>query len=1247
MFFLFLHKIYSLSKINQNVTMLKKSILPFLFLLTLLACSKKEVQRANDPWVFRSVLDKKPRMITIALNKNLWAAYRTDSCALYKVWKGSVNFDGPVYTTHHGPQPLSVGDSYIENNFHQPWIITQGGISKEIFPEYKGHIFEEGKVSLMFDLPLTDGKKIHVLENPEYAVDAAGSTVFERHFTLSDVPNELQVGLKMNINSIAMLGNIETDGNWKVTKNTPVKFGSADYIAVDGILTLKNNATTQFKTHFAQPSIENPWDDALLAKNEKEGDDAQPGVKLIDKSDCKTCHNEVKYTVGPSYTEIAKRYENNEENVSKLTKKVRAGGSGVWGQAAMSAHLTTPENDIREMVEYIMSLDKMNEKKEKTIVVSKNTNFKAADSKVSDENMLSGLDFKVYQMSKLSKIPTLKGSEKPIFTGVLPTFDATDGDLKELPNDTYVAVTGYLLIPKDNNYVFRIGSDDGTRLTIDGQMAVDNDGSHGTVYKDVEVALKKGYHPVKIDYFQGGGGKNFSLQWTAAGEGEFEVVPTTALAHPKVEGTAPNQGISLTQGTLIPGDGSTLLDVHPSYNLSQARPDDFTPKVGGMDFLANGEMIVSTWDPAGSVYRVSGLKNTETSKMKAVCIANGLAEPLGVKVIEGKRIFVLQKQELTELIDHNNDGIMDEYRTVANGWRVSGNFHEFAFGLVYKDGFFYATLATAINPGGASTRPQIPDRGKVVKIDPNTGKCEFIAKGLRTPNGIALGVDGELFVADNQGDWLPSSKILHIKEGAFYGSHSVDSAGTWNLKEQAPVVWLPQDEIGNSPSQPSIINDGSPYSGQMIHGEVTHGGVKRVFVEKINGDYQGCVFEFTQGLEAGVNRLCWGPDNSLYMGQIGAPGNWGQTGKQWFGLQRMKYNGQSTFEMLAIRAKTNGVEIELTEPLKPEDGWNPKDYTIKQWWYKPTNSYGGPKMDLENLEVSSANVSADGKKIFLEIKGIKAGHLVYVRLKNKFISQLGHGLWATEGWYTMNNIPENNLGQVVSHSLWADNTLTEWEKQQGWESLFDGNSLSSWHNFRKNTIGTGWIIQDNAIHLNAVKDPKGGWQAVDGGDIVTAKEYDNYELMLEWKIDNCGNSGIIYNVIESDKYDYVWQTGPEMQVLDNTCHPDARIEKHRAGDLYDLKKCKYETAKTAGEWNKVLLRVDNGHVEHWLNGAKVVDYQLWSKEWDEMVAKSKFPAISKDFGTAHKGHIALQDHGNKVWFKNIKIRTLPNRVASR
>ncbi|MGB1243276.1 MAG: 3-keto-disaccharide hydrolase, partial [Chitinophagales bacterium] len=161
----------------------------------------------------------------------------------------------------------------------------------------------------------------------------------------------------------------------------------------------------------------------------------------------------------------------------------------------------------------------------------------------------------------------------------------------------------------------------------------------------------------------------------------------------------------------------------------------------------------------------------------------------------------------------------------------------------------------------------------------------------------------------------------------------------------------------------------------------------------------------------------------------------------------------------------------------------------------------------------------------------------------------------------------------------------------------------------------------------------------DGGDILTNEQYENFELTLEWKIQACGNSGIFYNVVESSEYDAVWRTGPEMQVLDNVCHPDAKYPKHRAGDLYDLISCKYETVKPAGNWNQARIVSKNGKVEYWLNGRKLVSFEMFTPEWEAMIAKSKFKDMP-GFGMAKKGYIALQDHGDEVWYRNLKVRGL-------
>ena len=597
----------------------------------------------------------------------------------------------------------------------------------------------------------------------------------------------------------------------------------------------------------------------------------------------------------------------------------------------------------------------------------------------------------------------------------------------------------------------------------------------------------------------------------------------------------------------------------------------------------------------------------------------------------------MQKQELTKLIDHDGDGIIDQYLTVADDWKVSSNFHEFAFGLVYKEGYFYGALATAILPGGASADPQIPDRGKIIKISKETGDVEFIASGLRTPNGIGIGVDGEIFVADNQGDWLPASKVNHVKEGAWYGSRSVDYEGTEGMEMTQPVVWLPQDEIGNSPSTPLYLDKG-PYKDQMIHCEVTHGGVKRVFVEKVNGNYQGCTFRFSQGLEAGINRLAWAPDGSLITGGIGVSGNWGQTGKLNYGLERLVYNGESVFEMLSISARSNGFVVTFTEPIKAGQQISAEDFYIEQFYYKPTKEYGGPKLGVTQMTPKGFYLSEDRKQIFFELDGLKEKHMVYFRIARPFVSELDHELWTTEGWYTLNAIPANKPGFTNDYEV-THNELTEAEKAAGWKLLFNGKNTDGIRNFKSETLGGKWQARNGTLYF-AGKGSGDGWQAKDGGDIIiTDKPYKDYELYLEWKISEGGNSGIIYNVIESDEYDYVWQTGPEHQILDNVRHPDGQIEIHRAGDLYDMIPSKFVSVNPAGEWNRVRIRMKDGHVEHWLNGYKVVEFDMWTPEWDALVAGSKFSEMP-GFGTAREGHIALQDHGDKVWFRNIKIKEL-------
>lgn len=211
------------------------------------------------------------------------------------------------------------------------------------------------------------------------------------------------------------------------------------------------------------------------------------------------------------------------------------------------------------------------------------------------------------------------------------------------------------------------------------------------------------------------------------------------------------------------------------------------------------------------------------------------------------------------------------------------------------------------------------------------------------------------------------------------------------------------------------------------------------------------------------------------------------------------------------------------------------------------------------------------------------------------------------------------------------NTVTRSEQKKGWQSLFNGKTLEGWHTYLKSSPDKIWTVEDEAIALN----PGAGG----GGDLVTDGEFENFELQLDWKISEAGNSGIIFLVHEDPKYRATYLTGPEMQVLDNIRASDNQKADHLAGSLYDLIGCDPKTVHPAGEWNRVKIRLDNGHLTFWMNDKKVVETQMWTDAWKELVAGSKFSPW-KEFTAFHKGHIALQDHGHRVWYRNIMIRKL-------
>lgn len=756
------------------------------FLLAfLISCQPtSQIERPKDPWVLRSVLDSRTRMVTIALHSDLFVAYDLSKCGLYKIWTGGISQEGAAYTNQKNVQPTSWGESYYTNELDKDfWFLASKGDRFVLQPKFKGYSFKDEHVFLKYELLLAGQSIARIEERPEFVGNESGEVGLERIFnTSSDLENTV---IQLN------------------TQNQ--------------MLNLNLNDETQLQTFFDPLPKRSPPTQEISHDH--------LGRLWLERSGCNTCHEVDQKTIGPSYSQIAARYESSKENIELLGARVKEGSKGVWGNVLMMAHPHLIERELRMMVHYILSLD-----------------------------------------------PDPEPSETPL------------------------------------------------------------------------------QQPEQILDFK-------------------------------------------------PGFGAPLEGVHPGFDLETIRPHWFKPRVGGMDFLPDGRLLVSTWDSLGAVYVLRGVQKADTNKITINRIAEGLHEPLGLKVVE-EDIFVIQKPEITQLIDHNGDDIIDEYRSICNGYDVSTDFHEFAYGLEHKDGYLYANLGVAMRL--MSDEVQLPDRGTTIKVGMD-GKFEKILTGLRQANGIGKGPDNELFISENQGQWVPACKIVAVKEGEFHGCQYGTGDRFKGYNAALPAVWLPQDEIGNSPGQPVVVPDGL-YEDQLLVGEVTHGGVKRVFLEKVNGEWQGAVFRFTQGLEAGVNRLVWGPEGALYVGGVGMTGNWGWKFKQ-YGLQKLKPNGKTAFEMLAVSAQSNGIEIEFTEPLGEGYGTRAEDYFIQQWWYKITSNYGGPKKDFETLEIKSIVVSEDRKRVKLQIPGIKKERVIYIRLNDELQSTKGKSLWSSEAWYTMNHIP--------------------------------------------------------------------------------------------------------------------------------------------------------------------------------------------------------------------------------------------------
>ncbi|MCW3079918.1 c-type cytochrome [Segetibacter sp.] len=475
-------------------------------------------------------------------------------------------------------------------------------------------------------------------------------------------------------------------------------------------------------------------------------------------------------------------------------------------------------------------------------------------------------------------------------------------------------------------------------------------------------------------------------------------------------------------------------------------PEGIILEVGGLCTLPNGDVGVTT--RRGDVFIV---ENPTSPRPYFRKFASGMHEVLGLVYKEGA-LYCAQRGELTKLVDTDMDGKADVYETVY-AWPVSGNYHEYSFGpKLAPDGSFFVTLNLGFPEDWWHPRSFVPWRGWALNIKED-GSMEPWATGLRSPCGISM-IDGELWYTDNQGDWVGSGSLKPIRKGAFLGHPSglvwanlpnspvkvrqeqilskinprldVDKEGRpvkppnivneqfmtqADMKQfvpelQAPAVWLPHGILGISNSEIVKIPEGSfgPFAGQLLVGDQGQSIIDRVFMEKINGEYQGASWAFRSGFQSGIVRLAWAKDGSLMVGETNR--GWGSAGEATEGLQRLVWNNSIPFEMRAVRAMPDGFEIEFTKPADRKTAEDIASYSVESYTYKYHAVYGSPPVSTQKCTITGVKVTADGMKARIVVSNLRKNFIHTITINGVQDKETFFSLVHPVAYYTLNNIPE-------------------------------------------------------------------------------------------------------------------------------------------------------------------------------------------------------------------------------------------------
>jgi len=472
------------------------------------------------------------------------------------------------------------------------------------------------------------------------------------------------------------------------------------------------------------------------------------------------------------------------------------------------------------------------------------------------------------------------------------------------------------------------------------------------------------------------------------------------------------------------------------YIKSIPIPEEVKLEVGGIAVLNDGSIAVST--RRGEIWSIENAYMT-SGQPRFSRFASGMHETLGLSYHDGA-YYTTQRGELTRVIDTDHDGKADRYESVYR-FDISGNYHEYAYGPLFdREGNMYVTLNVAWIGYGESLGKW---HGWLLKISKD-GKMEPIAAGLRSPAGFAINSAGDVFYAENQGDWVGSGRVTHLEKGDFAGNAgslnwtgepdspikltkqqlaAVDNGAPMHeaaktIKElKLPAVWFPQTLMGISTSD--ILEDTThgafgPFEGQYFVADQGHSKIMRMTLEKVKGKYQGVCFPFREGFASGLLRLRWGVDGSIFAGMTSR--GWASTGRSEYALQRLVWSGKMPFEMHNISAKPDGFEITFTKPVDPTLLKDPMNYSVNGFTYHYHHHYGSEIIEQKACNIKGIVVGVDNKSVRLVVDNLREGFIHEVKL-NGIVASDGSNLLHNTGYYTLNQLPEG-----------APLTLTEEQK---------------------------------------------------------------------------------------------------------------------------------------------------------------------------------------------------------------------------